>query len=130
MEVMYDLFKDYVPAISHTKKNLMDSEDELWEKSYQPYLVNKTFSYYLDTVLYSNEMNLHADVDNKLQFDYLLNSIRPRKRFSPWNKKEIDSDIEVIKEYYGYSNRKAEEVLSILSDAQIEYIKSKLYKGG
>lgn len=127
---MYDLFKDYVPAISHTKKNLMDSEDELWEKSYQPYLVNKTFSYYLDTVLYSNEMNLHADVDNKLQFDYLLNSIRPRKRFSPWNKKEIDSDIEVIKEYYGYSNRKAEEVLSILSDAQIEYIKSKLYKGG
>lgn len=103
---MYDLFKDYVPAISHTKKNLMDSEDELWEKSYQPYLVNKTFSYYLDTVLYSNEMNLHADVDNKLQFDYLLNSIRPRKRFSPWNKKEIDSDIEVIKEYYGYSNRK------------------------
>lgn len=127
---MYDLFKDYVPAISHTKKNLMDTEDELWEKSYQPYLVNKTFSYYLDTVLYSNEMNLHADVDNKLQFDYLLNSIRPRKRFSPWNKKEIDSDIEVIKEYYGYSNRKAEEVLSILSDAQIEYIKSKLYKGG
>lgn len=127
---MYDLFKDYVPAISHTKKNLMDSEDELWEKSYQPYLVNKTFSYYLDTVLYSNEMNLHADVDSKLQFDYLLNSIRPRKRFSPWNKKEIDSDIEVIKEYYGYSNRKAEEVLSILSDAQIEYIKSKLYKGG
>lgn len=127
---MYDLFKDYVPAISHTKKNLMDSEDELWEKSYQPYLINKTFSYYLDTVLYSNEMNLHADVDNKLQFDYLLNSIRPRKRFSPWNKKEIDSDIEVIKEYYGYSNRKAEEVLSILSDAQIEYIKSKLYKGG
>ena len=127
---MYDLFKDYVPAISHTKKNLMDSEDELWEKSYQHYLVNKTFSYYLDTVLYSNEMNLHADVDNKLQFDYLLNSIRPRKRFSPWNKKEIDSDIEVIKEYYGYSNRKAEEVLSILSDAQIEYIKSKLYKGG
>ena len=127
---MYDLFKDYVPAISHTKKNLMDSEDELWEKSYQPYLVNKTFSYYLDTVLYSNEMNLHADVDSKLQFDYLLNSIRPRKRFSPWNKKEIDSDIEVIKEYYGYSNRKAEEVLSILSDAQIEYIKSKLYKCG
>lgn len=127
---MYDLFKDYVPAISHTKKNLMDSEDELWEKSYQPYLINKTFSYYLDTVLYSNEMNLHADVDKKLQFDYLLNSIRPRKRFSPWNKKEIDSDIEVIKEYYGYSNRKAEEVLSILSDAQIEYIKSKLYKGG
>lgn len=127
---MYDLFKDYVPAISHSKKHLMDSEDELWEKSYQPYLVNKTFSYYLDTILYSNEMNLHSNIDSKLQFDYLLNSIRPRKRFSPWNKKEIDSDLEVIKEYYGYSNHKAEEVLSILSNTQIEYIKSKLYKGG
>jgi hypothetical protein len=127
---MYDLFKDYVPALSHTKENLLDSEDELWEKSYQPYLINKTFSYYMDTIMYANEMNRYAVTDNKLQFDYLLNSIRPRKRFSPWAKKEINSDIDLIKEYYGYSNRKAEEAMAILSSSQLEYIRSKLYKGG
>ena len=80
--------------------------------------------------MYANEMNHYSTVDNKLQFDYLLNSIRPRKRFSPWSKKEINSDIDLIKEYYGYSNRKAEEAMSILSSSQLEYIRSKLYKGG
>lgn len=80
--------------------------------------------------MYANEMNHYSMVDNKLQFDYLLNSIRPRKRFSPWAKKEINSDIDLIKEYYGYSNRKAEEAMSILSSSQLEYIRSKLYKGG
>ena len=80
--------------------------------------------------MYANEMNQYSMVDNKLQFDYLLNSIRPRKRFSPWAKKEINSDIDLIKEYYGYSNRKAEEAMSILSSSQLEYIRSKLYKGG
>lgn len=127
---MYDLFKDYVPALSHTKENLLDSEDELWEKSYKPYLINKTFSYHIDTIMYANDMNQYSMIDNKLQFDYLLNSIKSRKRFSPWNKKEIDSDIDLIKEYYGYSNRKAEEALSLLSAAQLGYIRSKLYKGG
>ena len=80
--------------------------------------------------MYANEMNRYSMVDNKLQFDYLLNSVRPRKRFSPWAKKEINSDIDLIKEYYGYSNRKAEEAMSILSSSQLEYIRSKLYKGG
>ena len=80
--------------------------------------------------MYANEMNHYSMVDNKLQFDYLLNSIRPRKRFSPWAKKEINSDIDLIKEYYGYSNRKAEEAMSILSSSQLEYIRTKLYKGG
>lgn len=84
----------------------------------------------MDTIMYANEMNRYALSDNKLQFDYLLNSIRPRKRFSPWAKKEINSDIDLIKEYYGYSNRKAEEAMSILSNSQLEYIRSKLYKGG
>lgn len=84
----------------------------------------------MDTIMYANEMNRYALTDNKLQFDYLLNSIRPRKRFSPWAKKEINSDIDLIKEYYGYSNRKAEEAMSILSSSQLEYIRSKLYKGG
>ena len=80
--------------------------------------------------MYANEMNQYSMIDNKLQFDYLLNSVRPRKRFSPWAKKEINSDIDLIKEYYGYSNRKAEEAMSILSSSQLEYIRSKLYKGG
>ena len=84
----------------------------------------------MDTIMYANEMNQYSMIDNKLQFDYLLNSIRPRKRFSPWAKKEINSDIDLIKEYYGYSNRKAEEAMSILSSSQLEYIRTKLYKGG
>ena len=126
----YDLFKDYVPAISSTKKRLMDTDDEYWEKNYNAFMINRNFSYHQDTILYSNEMNQYPLVDNKLQFDYLLNSIRPRKRFSPWAKKEINSDIDLIKEYYGYSNRKAEEAMSILSSSQLEYIRSKLYKGG
>ena len=126
----YDLFKDYVPAISNTKENLMDTADEQWEKSYLPYMVNKNFSYYQDTILYANEMNRYPLLSNKLQFDYLLNSIRPRKRFSPWSKKSIHSDLEYVKEYYGYSNKRAQEALSILNDEQIKNIKNKLNKGG
>lgn len=126
----YDLFKDYVPAISNTKENLMDTTDEMWEKSYTPFMVNKNFSYYQDTILYANEMNRYPLLSNKLQFDYLLNSIRPRKRFSPWSKKSIHSDLEHVKEYYGYSNKRAEEALSILNDEQIKNIKNKLNKGG
>lgn len=126
----YDLFKDYVPAISNTKENLMDTADEMWEKSYTPFTVNKNFSYYQDTILYANEMNRYPLLSNKLQFDYLLNSIRPRKRFSPWSKKSIHSDLEYVKEYYGYNNKRAEEALSILNDEQIKNIKNKLNKGG
>jgi hypothetical protein len=126
----YDLFKDYVPAISHTKKRLMDSEDEHWEKAYQAFLINKNFSNFHDTILYANEMNIHHTADKKLQFDYLLNSVRPRKRFSPWHKKTIHNDFEYVKEYYGYNNKKTEEALKILSKEQIDIIKSKLNKGG
>jgi hypothetical protein len=126
----YDLFKDYIPAISHTKKRLMDSNDEQWEKNYQSYLVNKNYSNFQDTILYANEMNKYHNLDNKLQFDYLLNSIRPRKRFSPWHKKTIHNDFDYVKEYYGYNNKKTEQVLNILTKEQIEDIKSLLNKGG
>jgi hypothetical protein len=126
----YDLFKDYVPAISSTKKRLMDTDDEYWEKNYNAFMINRNFSYHQDTILYSNEMNQYPLVDNKLQFDYLLNSIRSRKRFSPWAKKSIHSDLDYVKEYYGYNNERAEEALKILDDEQIEYIKNKLNKGG
>jgi len=126
----YDLFKDYVPAISHTKKRLMDSLDEEWEKKYQSFLVNRNFSNYHDTIMYANEMNMRPHMDKKMQFDYLLNSIRPRKRFSPWHKKSIHNDFNHVKEYYGYNNKKTEEALNILSSEQIDEIKSKLNKGG
>jgi len=126
----YDLFKDYVPAISSSKIKLMDSDDEMWEKNYQPFLINRNFSQHQDAILYANEMNQYPLADKKLQFDYLLNSIRPRKRYSPWAKKSIHNDLSIIKEYYGYSNERAEEALKILTDDQIEYIRGKLNKGG
>jgi hypothetical protein len=126
----YDLFKDYIPAISHTKKRLMDSDDEQWEKNYQAYLVNKNYSNFQDTILYANEMNKYHNIDNKLQFDYLLNSIRPRKRFSPWHKKTIHNDFDYVKEYYGYNNKKTEQALNILTKEQIDDIKSQMNKGG
>lgn len=126
----YDLFKDYIPAISHTKKRLMDSDDEQWEKNYQAYLVNKNYSNFQDTILYANEMNKYHNIDNKLQFDYLINSIRPRKRFSPWHKKTIHNDFDYVKEYYGYNNKKTEQALNILTKEQIDDIKSQMNKGG
>tara|TARA_B100000941_G_scaffold289553_1_gene269191 strand:- start:157 stop:543 length:387 start_codon:yes stop_codon:yes gene_type:complete len=126
----YDLFKDYVPAISHTKTRLMDTEDEQWEKEYKPYLINKNFSNFQDTILYSNEMNMYHNVDKKLQFDYLLNSIRSRKRFSPWHKKTIHNDFKCVQEYYGYNNKKTEQALNVLTTEQIEQIKVKMNKGG
>jgi len=126
----YDLFKDYIPAISHTKKRLMDGDDEQWEKNYQAYLVNKNYSNFQDTILYANEMNKYHNIDNKLQFDYLLNSIRPRKRFSPWHKKTIHNDFDYVKEYYGYNNKKTEQALNILTKEQIDDIKSQMNKGG
>mgnify|MGYP006162024281 FL=1 len=126
----YDLFKDYVPAISHNKKKLMDTEDEHWEKNYNAYLINRNFSNYQDTILYANEMNIHNTADKKLQFDYLLNSVRSRKRFSPWHKKTVHNDFDIVKEYYGYNNKKTEEALTILSDNDLDIIRSKLNKGG
>ena len=126
----YDLFKDYIPAISNTKLDLMNSGDELWERNYPAFMVNKTFSHFQDTILYAQEMNRRPHIDNKLQFDYLLNTIRPMKRFSKWPKKIAHDDLEYVKEYYGYNDVRAEEALSLLNDEQIKIIKQKLNKGG
>ena len=130
IQAPYDLFKDYVPAISYTKKRLMDTEDNLWEKNYKPYLVNKQFSNFQDTILYANEMNLYHTADHKMQFDFLINTIRPRKRFSEWHKKTVHNDFENVKQYYGYNNKKTEQALSILTKEQIENIRSSMNKGG
>jgi hypothetical protein len=123
---------DFVNSINLTKNDLMTGteNDELAEKGYAPYLVNKALSYFPDTLLYANEVNRLAHVDNKLQYQYLLNSIRAQKRYSKWAKKEDSDDLEVVKEYYGYSNEKAYQALSILSKDQLNHIKKQLEQGG
>ena len=126
---MYEL-KDYLNAINHTKERLMDTEDEEWEKKYPPFIVNKCLAPFQDTILLVNEINQYPNVDKKLQFDFLINSLRPRKRFTPWVKANKLDDIEYVKEFYGYNNEKAKVALTILNDDQIATIKQKLNKGG
>lgn len=118
----------YLNAINDTKQDLM--VDDLAEKSYNSFMVNRGLSYFKDTVLFANEMNRHHHLDNRLQFDFLINIIRKRKRFSKWIKPDIASDVEVVKEYYGYSNEKARQVLTLLTSEQINELKKKVYKGG
>ena len=125
----YEL-KEYLNAINFTKKNLMESDDELWKKKYPAFIVNKLLSAFSDTIMLVNEMNKHHHLDKKLQFDFLLNSVRTRKRFAPWLKEQKVENLECVKEYYGYSNEKAKTALKILNDEQIRTIKDSLYKGG
>ena len=125
----YEL-KDYLNAINHEKKNLMDTDDEMWERKYPAFIVNKCIAPFPDTIHLVNEMNLHNHLDKKLQFDFLLNSIRTRKRFTPWMKASKQKNLEYVKEYYGYNNEKARSALKILSDVQIKAIKDSLDKGG
>ena len=126
---MYEL-KDYLNAINFTKKNLMDSEDKLWQKKYPSFIVNKILSGFQDTVMLVNEMNRNHFVDKDMQFHFLLNSIRSKKRFSPFLRASKLKNIDLVKEYYGYSNEKAKTVLDILTKDQLKLIKEKLYKGG
>ena len=126
---MYEL-KDYLNAINNTKENLLDTEDEMWEKKYPPFIINKCISPFTDTLMLVNEVNQLHHLDKKLQFDYLLNSIRPRKRFTPWLKANKLENLEYVKEFYGYNNEKARIALSILNDEHIATIKRRLNKGG
>ena len=126
----YDLFKDYLPAINHTKKNLMDSDDVMWEKKYPAFMVNKVLSGFSDTIMLCNEMNRNHFLDRDMQFQFLLNSIRSKKRFTPFLRASKIKDIECVKEYYGYSNEKAKTALDILTKEQLKLIKDSLYKGG
>lgn len=119
---------DYLNAINYTKKDIM--VDDIVEKQYNPFMVNRGLSYFQDTVLMANEMNQYAHLDNRLQFDFLINIVRKRKRFSKWNKPEVASDLETIKEYYGYSNEKARTALKLLSPDQVMEIRKKVYRGG
>ena len=126
----YDLFKDYLPAINYTKKNLMNSDDPMWEKKYPAFMVNKVLSGFQDTIMLSNEMNRNHFLDRDMQFQFLLNSIRQKKRFTPFLKASKIKDIECVKEYYGYNNEKAKTALDILTKEQLKLIKEKLFKGG
>ena len=121
---------DFINAINQTKKDLL-AEDPLAVKDYTPFLVNKGLSYFPDTVLYANEMNLNSGIPNDWQFYFFLNSIPKKKRFSKWHKKDAQTEsFRLVKEYYGYSDEKTKEALTVLSDIQVAMIKEKLYKGG
>ena len=121
--------KDWLNSINLNKTDLID-EDPTLEKEYPPFVINKCMSGHLDTVLYANEMNMTHFLDKKLQYDFYLNSVRKRKRFSPWLRKDKVKDLDVVKSYYGYSNEKAQQALRILSPAQLAFIRSKLDTGG
>ena len=116
---------DYINAINSTKKSLLDTEDEQVEKGYVPFVVNRCLSYFPDTILQSNHMNLFPHLEKKMQFDYFLHSVRPRKRFSKWLKNEDNENLEIIKRHYNYSNKKAREVIELLSDEQVQSLKDK-----
>ena len=126
---MYEL-KDYLNAINYTKEPLLDTEDEQWEKKYPPYIINKCIAPFPDSLMLVNEINQLHHLDKKLQYDFLINSLRARKRYTPWMKAKKLKNLEYVKEYYGYNNEKAKSALDILNDKQISAIKIKLNKGG
>ena len=126
---MYEL-KEYLNAINYSKEKLMDGEDEMWEKKYPAYIVNKCVAPFQDTIFLVNEMNMNHHMDNKLQFDFLLNTLRTRKRYTPWLKAKKEKYLEYVKEYYGDGNEKAKSALDILTDEHLETLVNSLNKGG
>ena len=119
---------EYVKAINNTKKDIM--VDDVAEKEYNAFMVNRSLSNFQDTILYANLMNVNHHIDARLQFDFFINTIRKKNRFSKWLKPLDYKDLDVIKEYYGYSDEKAKSVLSLLDNKQIEELKKRIYKGG
>ena len=123
--------KDYLNSINLNKNNLMgEDSDPAWKSKYPEYIINKCMSHHMDTVMYANEMNQYSNISKKMQYDFYIHIVRPRRRFSPWGKKQKIDDLDLVKRYYGYSTDKAIQALRILSPNQIDYIKDKLNKGG
>ena len=120
--------KDWLNSINFTKENLM--EDPSVKKDYAPFIINRCLSGHIDCILYTNEMNMYHFLDKDMQYSFYLNSLRKKKRFSPWLRKDKVTDLECIKQYYGYSNEKASQALKILSKEQIAFIKQRLDIGG
>lgn len=121
--------KDWLNSINDTKKNII-KEEPILIKEYSPYIINKCLSGQIDTILFANEMNMNSHLDKDMQYSFYLNTIRKRKRFSPWLQKDKVKDLECVKQYYGYSNEKASQALKILTHEQLNFIKQKLDIGG
>jgi len=121
--------KDWLNSINTGKNNLIDEDIDL-EKKYPSYIVNRCLSGHIDAVMFANEMNKHPNLAKKLQYDFFLNSLRKRKRYSPWLRKEQIENLELVKKYYGYSNEKAKQVLHILTREQLSFIRDRLDTGG
>ena len=119
---------EYIKAINDTKKDIM--VDDIAEKGYNPFIINRNFSFFNDTVLYANEMNRFHHLDHRLQFDFFINIIKKKKRWSKWVKPQDIENLELIKQHYGYSNDKAKSVLELFNNEQIEELKRKGFKGG
>ena len=120
--------KDWLNSINFTKENLIEDPDAI--TSYPPYIINRCLSGHLDTVLFANEMNRYVNLDKDLQYTFYLNTLRKRKRFSPWLKKEQIENLDLVKKHYGYSNEKARVALTLLTKTQLEYIRNKHDMGG
>ena len=116
--------KDWLNSINTSKNNLIDEDTDL-EKKYPSYIVNRCLSGHIDAVMFANEMNMRPNLSKKLQYDFFLNTLRTKKRFSPWLRKDEIKDLDLVKRYYGYSNEKAKQALSILTKEQLSFIKSK-----
>ena len=116
--------KDWLNSINHTKENLI-ADDPSAISSYPPYIVNRCLSGTVDSILFANEMNKYANIDKDLQYSFLLYTLRKRKRFSPWLKKEQIDNLDLVKKHYGYSNEKAKIALNLLTESQIESLKQK-----
>ena len=121
--------KDWLKSINQTKKNLIDVDPSL-EKEYSPYVINHCLSGDVDSLMFSNEMNIYPNLDKKLQYDFYINSLRVRSRFSTWLRKDVIKDLEYVKRYYQYNTEKAQQALRILTSEQLNFIKSKFETGG
>jgi len=121
--------KDWLNSINQTKKNLID-EDPSIEKKYPSYIINRCFSGHLDAIMFANEMNKYNFLPKRMQYDFFINTLRVKKRFSPWIRKDEIKNLNYVKRYYGYSNEKAKQILKILSKEQLNFIKSKFETGG
>jgi len=121
--------KDWLNSINFTKENVLEDSPDL-AKEYPPYIINRCMSGHLDCIMFANEMNKYHFLDKDMQYNFYLNTLRKRKRFSPWIRKDKITDLELVKRYYGFSNEKASQALKILSPEQIEFIKQRLETGG
>lgn len=120
--------KDWLNSINFSKENLIEDTSNI--KDYAPYIINRCLSGHIDCIMYANEMNINHHLDKDMQYSFYLNTIRKRKRYSPWLRKDKIKDLECVKQYYGYSNEKAYQALKILSKEQINFIKQRLEIGG